>query len=447
MKPLLAFLLSASMMILKAQTISVTEFYMDSSDLTANTAGSIVLDQNGKKCALIKIETTHSGFSFDVGGLGIVKREQKIGEIWLYVPEGVKRLSVSHPKFGALNNYDLGQTLKRARTYIMRLNTGVTFPSGLSQSSQYVMFKIIPQNAVVILDGDTLVTKNGMAEIKKKYGTYDYRVEAHNYKPEIGKVTINEQSSNLLINVKLKSEIGVESQSVLTFQVGEANFSMVYVEGGTFLMGGDNNSDLGSRQVHQVTVSPYYIGETEVTQQLWNAVMEQNNNLSSSNTNFPVAGVSWEDCQVFLVELNKKTGGSFRLPTEAEWEFAAIGGVKSRGFRYSGSDNLGVVGWYRNNLSIENIKKHEVKRKKSNELGIYDMSGNVCEWCSDWFGDYPSQPQIDPLGPAKGSRRVLRGGSILNEMKECGVAFRSENTTSKNPENKSPFWGFRIVLK
>lgn len=419
---------------------------MDPSDLTANTAGTIVLDQNGKKCALIKIETTHAGFSFDAGGLGIVKTEQKVGEIWVYVPEGVKRLSVSHPKFGVLNNFDLGQTLKRARTYIMRLNTGDAFQSGQSQNIQYVMFRVNPLNAMVILDGDTLITRNGTAEIMKEYGTYEYRVEARNYKPEIGKVTINKKSSNKILSVKLKSEFGGEEKPVLNFKVGNAQFSMIFVEGGTFKMGGDSNSDSGSRGMHEVTLSSYYIGETEVTRQLWMAVMGNESFLTfpQKDYNLPVTNVSWEDCQEFILELNRKTGRSFRLPTEAEWEFAARGGVKSYGFKYSGSNVLEDVGWYNKQKSSA---LHEIKSKNSNELGIYDMSGNAFEWCNDWFGDYPSQPQTDPIGPSTGTGRVLRGGSYQDEMKICGVAFRAANTTSKLPDNCDTYIGFRIVLK
>ena len=443
---LFVYIFLAPMILLKAQTISVTEFYMDPTDLTANTAGTIVLDQNGYKSALIKIETTHTGFSFDTGGGSIIKTEQKVGEIWIYVPEGVKRLSVSHPKLGILHNYDLGQTLKRARTYIMRLNTGDSFPSGQSPNTQYVTFNVFPQSAIVIIDGDTVITKNGTAEIMKRFGTYDYRVEAHKYKAEAGKVTVNEQSRNNIINVKLKSELGVEGQPILTFNVGETSFSMVLVEGGTFQMGGDSNSDPDSRGRHDVTLSPFYIGETEVTNQLWKAVMGKRSAFNYEKENLPVTAVSWEDCQEFLIELNNKTGCSFRLPTEAEWEFAARGGVKSCGFKYCGSNILGAVGWYDNNSSKHLHRPNEVKTKKGNELGIYDMSGNVWEWCSDWFGNYPTNPQIDPLGPNTGTERVMRGGSIMDGMKHCGVAFRSAKETCRDPKHRSSFIGFRIAL-
>ena len=445
MKRLLVLFLLTPIMMLKAQIISVTEFYQDPSDLTANTAGTIVMDQNGRKCALIKIETTQKGFSFDAGKLGIVKTEQKVGEIWVYVPEGVKRFSMSHSKLGVLRDYDLGETLKRARTYIMRLNTGDPVSLGQAVEAQYILFRLTPQNAIVILDGDTLFTKNGTAEIMKNYGTYDYRVEALNYVAEVGKVTIDEQSKNKSLDIKLKSELGGEDESILTFNVGNATFNMVFVEGGTFMMGGDNNSDSGSRGTHQVTVSPYYIGETEVTKQLWTEVMGKTDKSSSDNDFLPVADISWNDCQDFIAVLNRKTGRTFRLPTEAEWEYAARGGSKSRHYKYSGSNNLQSVGWYNDNNTSHGLNK--VKSKQGNELGIYDMSGNVSEWCSDWFGNYPHSPQIDPLGPVQGSQRVMRGGNIIYEMEQCGVSFRSANLTSRDPDYYSTISGLRLVLK
>lgn len=442
-KYLSVFVLLISVMFLNAQNISVLGFNMDPSDLTANTAGTIVMDQNGHKCALIKIETTKTGFSFDAGALGIVKTEQKVGEIWVYVPEGVKRITLSHPELGVLRNYDLGETLKRAKTYIMRLNAGNTVSAGEVVDAQYVLFKVNPQNAMVTIDGDTLFAKNGTAEIKKELGTYDYRVEAMGYKPEVGKITIDNNKANNTLNVELEAEVEEEEESFMTFEVGKATFTMVYVKGGTFQMGGDSNSDPDSREVHQVTLSPYYIGETEVTQQLWKAVMGKNPSTYQSDKK-PVTNVNWNDCQIFIAKLNKKTGRSFRLPTEAEWEFAARGGVKSRGYKYSGSNVLGMVGWYENNSSNA---IHEVKTKQGNELGLYDMSGNVCEWCSDFYGSSPRHPQVDPLGAQTGSTHVMRGGSAMYVMKQCGVAYRTASTTSKPPTFCNFYTGLRIVLK
>lgn len=187
--------------------------------------------------------------------------------------------------------------------------------------------------------------------------------------------------------------------------------NMVYVEGGTFTMGAtaEQGRDAydNEKPAHKVTVSSFSIGKYEVTQKEWKAVMGSNPSKFRGD-NLPVENVSWEDCQSFIRKLNSLTGKKFRLPTEAEWEYAARGGNKGHGYKYSGSNKLDEVGWYYDNSGKTT---HEVGRKSPNELGLYDMSGNVCERCNDWEGDYGSNSQTDPLGPSSGSYRVLRGGS------------------------------------
>ena len=208
------------------------------------------------------------------------------------------------------------------------------------------------------------------------------------------------------------------------FSVNGVSFEMVRVEGGTFRMGA--TSEQGSdaegdkKPVHSVTLSGYYIGKTEVTQALWKAVMGSNPS-SFKGDNLPVECVSWDDCQEFIRKLNTMTGQNFRLPTEAEWEFACRGGNNSRGYKYSGSNNLGSVAWYDDNSGN---KTHSVATKSPNELGIYDMSGNVWEWCSDWYGDYSSDAQTNPKGPVSGSGRVYRGGSWNCYVRGCRSSFR-----------------------
>ena len=205
-----------------------------------------------------------------------------------------------------------------------------------------------------------------------------------------------------------------------TFTANGVSFNMVYVAGGTFQMGSNDGYDW-EKPVHSVTLSDYYIGQTEVTQELWQAVMGSNPSHFEDAKN-PVNMVSWNDCQEFISKLNRLTGGRFRLPTEAEWEYAARGGNKSRGYKYSGSDDLGSVAWYKDNSGDE---VHPVGSKSPNELGLYDMSGNVWEWCSDWKGSYPSSPQTNPTGASSGSDRVLRGGSYCDGESLCRSAYRS----------------------
>lgn len=183
--------------------------------------------------------------------------------------------------------------------------------------------------------------------------------------------------------------------------------NMVYVEGGTFIMGAtaeQKNPDYDETPTHRVSLSSFYIGKYEVTQALWKAVMGSNPSYWKGD-NLPVETVSWNDCQTFLRKLNAMTGKNFRLPTEAEWEFSARGGNRSRGYQYSGSNVLSDVAWYDDNSGM---KTHNVGTKAPNELGIYDMSGNVWEWCQDWHRYYYGYSQTNPTGPSSG---VLPRGS------------------------------------
>ena len=200
-------------------------------------------------------------------------------------------------------------------------------------------------------------------------------------------------------------------EKVQLFTVNGVKFTMVQVDGGLFTMGataeqgGDAKND--EKPAHQVTLSSFMIGQTEVTQELWESVMGSNPSYEKG-VKLPVDKVSWDDCQEFITKLNALTGQNFRLPTEAEWEYAARGGSKSQGYKYSGSNNLGDVAWYNGN---SRDKIHDVATKQPNELGIFDMSGNVYEWCQDWYGEnyYSSSPTSNPTGPASGSDRVDRG--------------------------------------
>ncbi|MDR3328918.1 MAG: SUMF1/EgtB/PvdO family nonheme iron enzyme [Prevotellaceae bacterium] len=218
---------------------------------------------------------------------------------------------------------------------------------------------------------------------------------------------------------------------------------MVAVQGGTFTMGctGEQGSDCDSdeKPAHSVTVSSFNIGKYEVTQAQWTAIMGSNPSSFKKGDSYPVESVSWNDVQNFISKLNAATGKRYRLPTEAEWEFAARGGTRSSGYKYSGSNSVGSVAWYTDNSSSTT---HPVGAKQANELGIYDMSGNVREWCSDWYGDYSSSSQYDPKGASSGSYRVDRGGGWYSTAANCRVAFRSNRT----PGNSGNNLGFRLVL-
>lgn len=213
------------------------------------------------------------------------------------------------------------------------------------------------------------------------------------------------------------------------------SFKMIVVQGGTFQMGSNDSDD--EKPVHQVTLNTFSIGETEVTQELWQAVMG-NNPSKFKGPKRPVEQVSWEDCQKFIQRLNSLTGRNFRLPTEAEWEYAAHGGKRSNGYKYSGSSDIANVAWYDGNSGSQT---HDVGTKRANELGLYDMSGNVYEWCQDWKGDYSSLPQTNPTGPSSGSLRVIRGGTYHNRASLCRVSDHNADF----PSNRGSGVGLRLA--
>jgi formylglycine-generating enzyme required for sulfatase activity len=231
----------------------------------------------------------------------------------------------------------------------------------------------------------------------------------------------------------------------VTFTVRGVSFKMLPVQSGSFRMGAtpEQGEDATDREKpsHQVTLTaPYRISETEVTQALWLAVMGTNPSAFTGDLNRPVEQVSWNDCQTFIAKLNQITGKTFRLPTEAEWEFAARGGIKSEGFKYAGSNNIDDVAWYQDNA---NGTTHPVGTKQPNELGLYDMSGNVLEWCQDWYGAYSTDALIDPVGPETGSNRVYHSGCFDYPAHGCRVSFRYYSSPTYAGSNRL---GLRLAM-
>ena len=250
-----------------------------------------------------------------------------------------------------------------------------------------------------------------------------------------------------LENMKLTVTGEFAPQGITEYTVSGVNFKMVDVEGGTFTMGNPNyqSSDNTSNEgpVHQVTLSSYSIGQTEVTQELWQAVMGSNPSYYSG-TNLPVEQVSWNQCQAFVAKLNQMLpieGYEWRLPTEAQWEYAARGGSKSQGYQYSGSNTIGDVAWYQNNSSS---KTHQVATKAPNELDIYDMSGNVEEWCQDHYANYSSSPQIDPCVSTGTANFLvnLRGGFYSAAASLC----RNTRRDCWDPDQSYMEIGLRLAL-
>lgn len=252
------------------------------------------------------------------------------------------------------------------------------------------------------------------------------------------------------------------SQPEVEFAIGSVSFLMKCVCGGTFMMGAqhtnvnDINYDPKSfdweAPVHSVTVDSFYMSVTLVTQALWKAVMgsttmpgnKQWNAQEGLGDNYPAYNVSYHDAEIFVQKLNdipeiKDAGIMFRIPTEAEWEFACRGGLNSRGMRFSGSDKVDDVAWFD---YVSNSQAHQVKEKMPNELGLYDMSGNLFEWCLDWYARYNSDSLVNPQGPSSGARRVLRGGCWNYSSRNCRVSYRLNDS----PHHADSYYGLRLAM-
>ncbi|MBV5313656.1 MAG: formylglycine-generating enzyme family protein [Prolixibacteraceae bacterium] len=213
-------------------------------------------------------------------------------------------------------------------------------------------------------------------------------------------------------------------------------YGMVLVEGGTYQMG--STSGETDERPHQVALSSFYLCKTEVTQAQWVAIMGSNPSYFKGD-NLPVEQVSWNDVQTFIQKLNQQTGMNYRLPTEGEWEFAAHPPtLTGSATEYSGRNNIGNVAWYIDN---SDKKTHPVGQKMPNKLGLYDMSGNVWEWCSDWYGAYISEPQTNPTGPKTGTYRVIRGGGWYDSADHCSPA----NRGGDRPGGGGNVIGFRLA--
>ena len=270
-----------------------------------------------------------------------------------------------------------------------------------------------------------------------KADTYTLRAQKEGYADCIKEIVEVISNRILLLNIKM-SEENYLAESDYTLTTFGLNMEMVYVEGGTFEMGATaeqgNDAQDDEYPVRTIKLDGYHIGKYEVTQAQWKAVMGTDPSKSKGD-NFPVENVRWYDAQSFCQKLSEATGRKYVLPTEAQWEYAARGGNKSQHYKYAGSNDIDEVAWYYYYNSSDGT--HPVGTKKANELGLYDMSGNVWEWCSDWYGNYDANDTDNPQGSANGSYRVIRGGGRSYAARNCRVSNRSYGT----PYN----CGFRVA--
>jgi formylglycine-generating enzyme required for sulfatase activity len=279
-----------------------------------------------------------------------------------------------------------------------------------------------------------------------------FKKERNNDAKETANRQIPWESSSLMNDFYFKPGFAIyqtqENTSTIynlpTDPKSDFGIELVFVKGGAFTMGctrEQTDCEEDEKPAHKVTVDDFYIGKYEVTQKQWSDVMGTSPSAFKKNEeNCPVELVDWNEIQDFIKKLNQKTNKNYRLSTEAEWEYAARGGNKGRGTKYSGSNNLDEVGWYSGNSSR---KTYPVGQKKANELGLYDMTGNVWEWCSDWYGSdyYKNSPQNNPMGPSTGSHRVMRGGSLRYYHQNCRVSFRDFG----DPDDGRNCLGFRLA--
>uniref|UniRef100_UPI003076DB86 formylglycine-generating enzyme family protein n=1 Tax=Prevotella sp. TaxID=59823 RepID=UPI003076DB86 len=318
--------------------------------------------------------------------------------------------------------------------------------------------KYSPTSASVLVDNKFVKGTNGIAETTLTVGQHSYIVACNGYESEEGTVKLKASAPSTIQITLLKESIvdnGIsENNNQHIEDINETtdndrvaklleklNDDMVYIEAVEFTMGatkehkGEANSD--EKPAHPVVLNCFDLCKYEVTQELWEAVMGDNPSYFKGK-NLPVENVSWDDCQMFIMKLNKLTGKKYRLPTEAEWEYAARGGSNSMHYKYSGGNYVEYVSWcYINSKD----KTHTVGMMKPNELGLYDMSGNVWEWCQDWYGSYGKKTAYYPTGPIKAYNKVFRGGGYDNGDTYCRCSYR--NGTA--PQNKFKNLGLRLA--
>ena len=455
-----------------AQELTVKSFKLAENDISAQTQSR--KDLNDRNCALVKVQFV--GVISEVEG-NVIKPLVKHGnETWVYMPQGSRQLKLLTQSYlpVMVTFVDYGvERLECNRTYVLVMTKPM---ASVEQQKQTLTIRYTPSSATVLVDNKMVRGSNGVARITLPVGQHTYIVASDGYESEEGMVKLKASApSNLQIQLSKETiaevfnvndavqsipstspsqstTITSDNSSSTSVTSGASEISipvkngisieMVKVEAGTFMMGATSEMQDpfdDEKPVHQVTLTnDYYMGKYEVTQALWQAVMGSNPSKFKGD-DLPVEQVSCDDCQEFISKLNRMTGRKFRLPTEAEWEYAARGGKKSRGYQYSGSSNISDVAWYGGNSGS---KTHPVGMKQANELGIYDMTGNVNEWCQDWYGSYVSSPQTNPIGANSGSKRVSRGGSWYYSAWICRSSFRDSAT----PDCRISGFGLRLVF-
>ena len=366
--------------------------------------------------------------------LSFIVCEQATAQIVRSTPKRETSTKQTKPKTTTTNKTNKTTSKKtnqrtRSTGSSSRSSVTATTPSSSAANSSTVYdvtFTCNMEDADLYIDNAYMGYANGTYNIKG--GSHYVQVVAEGC--DDYSTTINVTSSKRSFKLTMNNDVSQPLHTLLD--------DMVFVQGGSFIMGAKENTgaEYDEMPAHEVRLSSFYICKYEVTQDLWIEVMG-NNPSENEDESLPVESITWDDCQMFIKKLNAMTGIKFRLPTEAEWEFAARGGIESHGYKYAGSDSIDDVAWYYD----FDEQSHAVGGKAPNELGLYDMSGNVMEWCSDWHGHYKPGLQRNPTGPRNGEYRVCRGGFWESEPSHCTVSYR----VPVSPEDHSSGLGFRLA--
>ena len=401
-----------------SQELKVKEFYKDDSAIDAIKFQ--VKDANGDPTALIKVGLTVGDAIFEGD---ILKSEYKDGEYWIYMVDGANWLSINTKRYLPLR-YEFEPVAANC-TYIMQIEKPMVAYDGPTGT---VVISGNVKNADVYIDGEKMSSIVPYEYVGPE-GEHIVELKAAGYNTERSKI-------NVELNKKLNHYVTMHNEG--TFSLNGISYEMVRVEGGTFFMGSSSDNNKKNtfsyeKPVHEVTLRSFSIGKTEVTQALWVEVMGSNPSIHVGE-NLPVENVTWKDCMEFITKLNERTGLHFRLPTEAEWEYAARGRGMSDADGYAGNGSLSKVA-HIGSFTIG------VGLKQANQLGLHDMSGNVAEWCSDWLGKYTAAKVVNPTGADMGVRKVVRGGACNNEEWFLRTAYRG----SEKPGEASPYIGLRLA--
>lgn len=402
--------------VLFGQELSVKEFKADPADISA--VRYEVKDLNGNICALVRIGLVLQDVTFEGS---VVKSEFKDGEWWVYMVDKSWWLNIKTKKYLPLR-YEFPEPVQKKSTYIMQVEVPQIAYDGPTGTMR---FECNVREASVYVDGEK-ISSILPCEWEGGEGSHLVEVRAPGYNTE--KMTFN-------IALKRKGTLNIRLKTEGSFSLDGISYEMAEIPGGTFQMGssavnGRESTMSYEQPVHQVSLKAYKIGRTEVSQALWKAVMGSNPSLHQGD-DLPVENVSWYDVQEFIEKLNALCGEHFRLPTEAEWEFAA---------RLGGSADE-PSGGAASRVAVSGAATSPLAGKSPNASGIYDMSGNVAEWCSDWLSRYKPDAVVNPSGPEKGIQKIVRGGSYSDDpwMLRCAVRGHMK------PSESNGSTGFRLA--